>query len=126
MTYWTTALLGSTNKFFMPWLVPRNDKGSVYAPSFLGKLFGAGRKRRDVTDHENNVLTSEFIFSIYLIFNLVKIHSVYGASRDSNPRPLESSSLTIRPWHLAFLLFLTILQMECCIVVKIGFKNVNF
>ena len=47
MAYWTTALLGSTNKFFMPWLVPRNDKGSVYTQNILGKLFRGGRRRRD-------------------------------------------------------------------------------
>ena len=40
-------MLGSTNKFFMPWLVPRNDKGSVYTQNILGKLFRGGRRRRD-------------------------------------------------------------------------------
>ena len=56
---WTTAILGSTNKFFMPWLVPRNDAGSVYAPSILGKLFGSGRRKRDLTQDENIILSSE-------------------------------------------------------------------
>jgi hypothetical protein len=56
MAYWTTALLGSTNKFFMPWLVPRNDRGSVYAPSFLGKLFRGGRRRRDLPDDEEEAV----------------------------------------------------------------------
>ncbi len=45
----TSAVLGSTNKFFIPWLIPRNNRDSVYAPNLLGKLVGAtGRKRRDV------------------------------------------------------------------------------
>ena len=60
MSYWTTAILGSTNKFFMPWLVPRNYKGSVYAPNFLGKLFGAGRKRRDLAEGELDALKGNF------------------------------------------------------------------
>ena len=44
-----SAILGSTNKFFMPWLVPRNQKDTVYAPTVFGKL---GRKRRDNGDEE--------------------------------------------------------------------------
>ena len=42
-----SAILGSTNKFFMPWLVPRNQKDTVYAPSIFGKL-STGRKRREI------------------------------------------------------------------------------
>merc|ERR1712020_852047 len=51
----SSAILGSTNKFFMPWLVPRNDKSTVWAPTILGKLVNSGangRKRRDITNHE--------------------------------------------------------------------------
>ena len=46
-----SAILGSTNKFFMPWLVPRNQKDTVYAPSIFGKL-STGRKRREIETSE--------------------------------------------------------------------------
>ena len=39
--------LGSTNKFFMPWLVPRNQKDTVYQATWLSRFFGK-RRRRDV------------------------------------------------------------------------------
>lgn len=42
----TSALLGDTNKFFMPWLIPRNDRDSIYRPNILGKLVGR-TKRED-------------------------------------------------------------------------------
>ena len=45
----TSAILGSTGKFFMPWFIPRNDNQSVFQPSVLNKL-QTGRKRRDVGD----------------------------------------------------------------------------
>jgi len=41
----TSALLGSTNKFFMPWLIPRNDRNSIFQANFFGKL--AGRTKRN-------------------------------------------------------------------------------
>ena len=44
-----SAILGSTNKFFMPWLVPRNQKDTVHAPTVFGKL---GRKRREIETEE--------------------------------------------------------------------------
>ena len=44
-----SAILGSTNKFFMPWLVPRNQKDTVHAPNIFGKL---GRKRRELETGE--------------------------------------------------------------------------
>ena len=43
--YQSTALLGDTNKFFLPWLIPRNDRNSIFRPNILGKL--VGRTKRD-------------------------------------------------------------------------------
>lgn len=57
-----SAILGSTNKFFMPWLIPRNQKDTVYAPSIFGKLSN-GRKRRDI---ENEVLAQEVMTCKFL------------------------------------------------------------
>ena len=53
-----SAILGSTNKFFMPWLVPRNQKDTVHAPTIFGKL---GRKRREIETEElaQEVITCE-------------------------------------------------------------------
>ena len=53
-----SAILGSTNKFFMPWLVPRNQKDTVHAPTIFGKL---GRKRREIETEElaQDVITCE-------------------------------------------------------------------
>ena len=58
-----SAILGSTNKFFMPWLVPRNQKDTVYAPSIFGKLAN-GRRRRDI---ENEELAEEVMSCKFLI-----------------------------------------------------------
>ena len=57
-----SAILGSTNKFFMPWLVPRNQKDTVYAPSIFGKL-AQGRRRRDIENEElaQEVMTCKFL-----------------------------------------------------------------
>ena len=46
-----SAILGNTNKFFMPWLVPRNQKDTVHAPNIFGK-FASGRRRREVETEE--------------------------------------------------------------------------
>ena len=46
--YSTTALLGDTNKFFIPWLTPRNDRNSIFTPNIFGKL--ASRTKRDYDD----------------------------------------------------------------------------
>ena len=46
-----SAVLGSTNKFFMPWLVPRNQKDTLHAPSIFGKLAN-GRRRREIETEE--------------------------------------------------------------------------
>ena len=59
MAYLYTLNLGSTNKFFMPWLVPRNDASSVYQQNILGKLFN-GRRRREVTFQDSTVLKSKW------------------------------------------------------------------
>ena len=58
-----SAILGSTNKFFMPWLVPRNQKDTVHAPTIFGKL---GRKRREIETEElaQDVITCEWYPSI--------------------------------------------------------------
>ena len=45
-----SAILGSTNKFFMPWLVPRNQKDTVHAPTIFGKF--TGRKKRGIETAE--------------------------------------------------------------------------
>ena len=45
----TSAILGSTGKFFMPWFIPRNDNNAVFQPNVLNKL-QTGRKRRDLGD----------------------------------------------------------------------------
>ena len=52
-----TANLGDTNKFFMPWLIPRNDRNSIYRPNFFGKL--AGRTKRQDEINENSIETIE-------------------------------------------------------------------
>ena len=46
--------LGSTNKFFMPWLVPRNQKDTVYRSNWLARLFYGKRKRRAIQNSEIN------------------------------------------------------------------------
>ncbi len=42
----TSAILGDTNKFFLPWLIPRNDRDAIFRPNILGKLVGR-TKRED-------------------------------------------------------------------------------
>jgi hypothetical protein len=49
----TSANLGDTNHFFVPWLIPRNNRNSVYVPNFLGKL--AGRTGRSVPELDNEI-----------------------------------------------------------------------
>jgi len=46
----TSALLGSTNKFFMPWLIPRNDRNSIFQANFFGKLAGRTKRNNDRID----------------------------------------------------------------------------
>ena len=53
------ANLGDTNKFFMPWLNPRNGRNSVFTGSFLSRLFGK-RKRRSLNNNE--WLDEDFLF----------------------------------------------------------------
>ena len=53
-----SAILGSTNKFFIPWLIPRNDRNSVYAPNLLSKLFN-GRRKRDLNEVTINMVSTE-------------------------------------------------------------------
>ena len=43
-----SALLGSTNKFFMPWLIPRNDRNSVYQANLFGKLAGRTKRNNEI------------------------------------------------------------------------------
>jgi len=61
-----TANLGSTNKFFMPWLIPRNDRNSVFRPNFFGKL--AGRTKRDEYNDLNTIEKDLDIFQLRLEF----------------------------------------------------------
>ena len=42
--------LGRTYDFFKPWLVPRNQKDTVYQGSALSRFFG--RRRREVKDQD--------------------------------------------------------------------------
>ena len=58
-----TANLGSTNKFFMPWLIPRNDRNSVFRPNFFGKL--AGRTKRDEYNDLNTIEKGKQIESLW-------------------------------------------------------------
>ena len=50
------ANLGGTNKFFMPWLNPRNGRTSVFEGSWLSRLFGRRRRRSS----RNNLEAEEF------------------------------------------------------------------
>merc|ERR1712165_370729 len=61
-----SAILGSTNKFFMPWLVPRNQKDTVHAPTIFGKL---GRKRREIEIEELAQEVITYIDEISEAFN---------------------------------------------------------
>ena len=45
--YSTTALLGDTNKFFIPWLTPRNDRNSIFTPNIFGKLASRTKRNND-------------------------------------------------------------------------------
>ena len=65
-----SAILGSTNKFFMPWLVPRNQKDTVYAPSIFGKL-STGRKRREI---ETAQVAQEVISCKWIKFYYIRIN----------------------------------------------------
>ena len=66
-----TANLGSTNKFFMPWLIPRNDSNSVFRPNFFGKL--AGRTKRDEYNDLNTIEKGKQIESYIKIMMMNRI-----------------------------------------------------
>ena len=53
-----SAILGSTGGFFKPWLVPRNNRHEVHAPSLLGSLLGyrnRGRRHAPAVDPHDAV-----------------------------------------------------------------------
>ena len=74
--------IGDTNKFFMPWFIPRQNRHSVFQSTFLSRLFG--RRRRDIADEDIEfeingkycsfvaylliLLNSLFNFSDYILF----------------------------------------------------------
>ena len=61
----STANLGDTNKFFMPWLIPRNDRNSIFRPNFFGKL--AGRTKREEILNGNSIETGIILLRIILL-----------------------------------------------------------
>ena len=60
--YQTTALLGDTNKFFIPWLIPRNDRNSIFSPNIFGKL--ASRTKRN-NDEQGKFSYTNVLFMSY-------------------------------------------------------------
>ena len=63
----STANLGDTNKFFMPWLIPRNDRNSIFRPNFFGKL--AGRTKREEILNGNSIETGIILLRFILLNN---------------------------------------------------------
>ena len=59
--------IGDTNKFFMPWFIPRQNRHSVFQSTFLSRLFG--RKRRDIADEdiEFEINGRQYSYIVYLL-----------------------------------------------------------
>ena len=62
--------IGDTNKFFMPWFIPRQNRHSVFQSTFLSRLFG--RRRRDIADEdiefEINGMKYNFVAYLLVLF----------------------------------------------------------
>ena len=69
--------IGDTNKFFMPWFIPRQNRHSVFQSTFLSRLFG--RKRRDIADEdiEFEINGRQYSYIVYLFYSM---HSSYSSS----------------------------------------------
>ena len=59
--------IGDTNKFFMPWFIPRQNRHSVFQSTFLSRLFG--RRRRAIADEdiEFEINGKKYSFVVYLL-----------------------------------------------------------
>ena len=59
--------IGDTNKFFMPWFIPRQNRHSVFQSTFLSRLFG--RRRRDIRaeDIEFEINGKKYGYIVYLL-----------------------------------------------------------
>ena len=96
-----TANLGSTNKFFMPWLIPRNDRNSVFRPNFFGKL--AGRTKRDEYNDLNTIEKGKQIAQAKVISNTVPFHLNKGCMYNAHTH-LKCNIVTFEipksfPWY---------------------------
>ena len=63
--YSTTALLGDTNKFFIPWLIPRNDRNSIFSPNIFGKLASRTKRNNDEQGKFSYTKYTPWLRSIY-------------------------------------------------------------
>ena len=72
--------IGDTNKFFMPWFIPRQNRHSVFQSTFLSRLFG--RKRRDIADEdiEFEINGRQYSYIVYLLILFYSMHSSYSSS----------------------------------------------
>ena len=70
--------IGDTNKFFMPWFIPRQNRHSVFQSTFLSRLFG--RRRRDIADEdiEFEINGKKYSFIIYLTILIYSDNSIYS------------------------------------------------
>ena len=76
--YQTTALLGDTNKFFIPWLIPRNDRNSIFRPNILGKL--VGRTKRDYDDQGKFTLHLGYLGYMHTLLRGQQIKPIHAVS----------------------------------------------
>ena len=73
--------IGDTNKFFMPWFIPRQNRHSVFQSTFLSRLFG--RRRRDIRDEDIEFEINGkkcgyivYLFIMFVLFNFSN-HSLF-------------------------------------------------